>query len=173
MNQVSGLNEDPRLDDPFLTDGVLTRRAIAWLVDATLIGLVVAAASFACLLFGILTLGLGMVAFGVVPLLPFAYNYLFLTSGMTATPGQALMGLAVRRLDTLEAPNSAQALVSTVGYYVTLATSGLLLLAALLTRRHRTLHDVVSGLVVVRSAALRSAPLTGASSRWNMPGRYT
>lgn len=167
------MNEDPRLDDPFLIDGVLTRRAIAWLIDALLIGGIAVAVWFACLVFGFLTLGLGWVTFGVIPLIPFVYNYLFLMSGMAATPGQALMGLTVRQLETLEPPNAAQALVSTVGYYVTLATSGLLLLVALLTRRHRTLHDVVSGLVVIRAAAVRAAPLTDASSRWNMPGRTT
>ena len=37
---------------------------------------------------------------------------------------------------------------------LTLATSGLLLLVALFTTRHRTLHDLVSGLVVVRAGAL-------------------
>ena len=167
------MNEDPRLQDPALTDGVLTRRALAWLVDAVLIGGVAVAVWFACLLFGILTLGLGWMAFGLIPLIPFAYNWLFLAGGMSATPGQSLMWLTVRQLDTLEPPNAAQALVSTVGYYVTLATSGLLLLAALLTSRHRTLHDVVSGLVVVRAPILRRAPLTAPGDAWNMGRRYS
>lgn len=167
------MNEDPRLQDPAFTDGVLSRRAIAWLLDAMLIAVVAVCVWFACLLFGILTLGLGWMAFGVIPAIPFVYNLLFLVGGMSATPGQAMMGLTVRQYDTLEPPNGAQALVSTIGYYVTLATSGILLLAALLTNRHRTLHDVVSGLVVVRGGVLRSMPLTTRGGGWNMGRRYT
>ncbi|MBN8898070.1 MAG: hypothetical protein J0H35_07785, partial [Rhodospirillales bacterium] len=64
-------------------------------------------------------------------------------------------------------PTALQALISTLGYYVTLATSGLLLLVALFTTRHRTLHDLVSGLVVVRTRAMRA--LTASQGGWNMP----
>lgn len=165
--------EDPRFDDALLTDGVLTRRALAWLLDAVLIGLIAAAVWFVCLMLGFVTLGLGWVLFGVIPLVPFAYNMWFLIGGNTGTPGQSAMGLSVRQLETLEPPNAAQALVSTIGYYVTLATSGLLLLAALVTSRNRTLHDVVSGLVVVRREALQAIPLTAPGGQWNMGRRYT
>ena len=51
------MNEDPRLDDPFLTDGVLSRRAMAWLIDVLIIGVIACVAWVGCLLFGILTLG--------------------------------------------------------------------------------------------------------------------
>jgi uncharacterized RDD family membrane protein YckC len=50
-------------------------------------------------------------------------------------------------------------------FYLTLATTGLLLLIALFTVRHRTLHDLASGLVVVRTRAL-----TGGFGSWNMQG---
>jgi uncharacterized RDD family membrane protein YckC len=43
-----------------------------------------------------------------------------------------------------------QALIFTAVFYLTMATSGLLLLIALFTIRHRTLHDLASDLVVVR-----------------------
>ena len=62
-----------------------------------------------------------------------------------------------------------QALIFTVVFYLTLATSGLLLLVALFTVRHRTLHDLLSGLVVVRSRALLNTPLTPPTGYWNMP----
>ena len=39
-----------------------------------------------------------------------------------------------------------------VGFYVTLALGAVWLVVALLTTRHRTLHDLLSGLVVVRRA---------------------
>ena len=72
---------------------------------------------------------------------------------MSATPGQAMFGLMVRRDDDLGPPTLAQAVISTLVFYLTLATSGLLLLVALFTERKRTLHDLVSGLVVVRTRA--------------------
>jgi uncharacterized RDD family membrane protein YckC len=43
-----------------------------------------------------------------------------------------------------------------------------LFLVALVTPRHRTLHDLVSGLLVVRAA-----PLTARVGVWNMPGGRT
>jgi uncharacterized RDD family membrane protein YckC len=100
----------------------------------------------------------------LLPLVPFCYHFFFL-AGTGATPGQALLGLRVVRDDDLGPPGPLQALVSTLIYYLTLATSGLLLLVALVTTRHRTLHDMISGLVVARARAL-----TAPAGSWNMPG---
>jgi uncharacterized RDD family membrane protein YckC len=83
----------------------------------------------------------------------------------SATPGQRMMDLTVRRNDDLGPPSGLQAFVSVLLFYVTMATSGLLLLVALFTIRHRTLHDLVSGLVVVRVRAL-----TAEGGGWNMYG---
>ena len=69
----------------------------------------------------------------------------------SATPGQQALGLVVRRNDDLGPPTLVQAFVFTLVFYVTLATTGLLLLVALFTVRQRTLHDLASGLVVVRA----------------------
>jgi uncharacterized RDD family membrane protein YckC len=51
---------------------------------------------------------------------------------------------------------------------LTLATSGLLLIVALFTIRHRALHDLLSGLVVVRVRAMEA--LTTPREGWNMQG---
>jgi uncharacterized RDD family membrane protein YckC len=115
-------------------------------------------------MFGVLTLGLGWHLFGVLPLIPLAYNWLFLCSGLSATPGMAMMGLVVRRNEDLGPPLPLQALAFTVLFYVTLALGWIWLGVALLTVRHRTFHDMLSGLVVVRSRAL-----TPAGGFWNMP----
>jgi uncharacterized RDD family membrane protein YckC len=128
------------IEDDLLTRGVLTRRLLAWCVDVFLLAIIVAACWTTGLVFGLMTLGLGM-------------------------PGQALFGLRVRRNDDMGPPNFAQAVVSTLIFYLTLATSGLLLLVALFTVRKRTLHDLLSGLVVVRERAL-----TPPAGFWNMPG---
>jgi uncharacterized RDD family membrane protein YckC len=153
------------IDEYLLTEGVLIRRVFAWLIDVLLIGLICVALWVALMLFGLVTLGLGLPLLGILPFVPFCYHMLFLAGPASATPGQSALGLVVRRNDDLGHPTPVQALVSTLLFYATLATSGLLLLIALFTVRRRTLHDLISGLVVVRTRAL-----TGSPASWNMPG---
>jgi uncharacterized RDD family membrane protein YckC len=153
------------LDEDLLTEGVLIRRMFAWLIDVLLIALIMVALWFALMLFGLLTLGLGLPLLGILPFVPFCYHMLFLAGPPSATPGQSALGLVVRRNDDFGHPTPVQAAVSTLLFYVTLATSGLLLLVALFTVRRRTLHDLLSGLVVVRARAL-----TGGFGSWNMQG---
>jgi uncharacterized RDD family membrane protein YckC len=152
-------------DEDLLTEGVLTRRVFAWLIDVLLIALIMVALWFTLMLFGLLTLGLGLPLLGVLPFIPFCYHMLFLAGPPSATPGQSALGLIVRRNDDLGRPTPVQAVVSTLLFYATLATSGLLLLVALFTVHRRTLHDLLSGLVVVRSRAL-----TRGLGSWNMQG---
>ena len=160
-------------DDAFeaaLTWHVLRRRVAAAIVDFTLSLL---AAGFFILfgvIFGLLTLGLGFGVLFLLPVVPVLYNWLFV-AGMSATPGQRLMGLVVRRDADFGPPDMASALVWALGFALTLMlTGGLLwLLVVLLTERKRALHDIVSGLVVVRAEALTPPPVS-----WNMGrGGYT
>ena len=155
-------------DNGFLTDGVLMRRCVGWVIDAVLIGLLVWTLWWVLALFGVLTLGLGFGAMAILPAVPFCYNLLSLLGARSATPGQQMMGLTVRRDEDLGPPTGLQALVFTLLYYLTLATSGLLLVVALFTVRKRTLHDLVSGLVVVRVRAMDA--LTAPPGGWNMHG---
>jgi uncharacterized RDD family membrane protein YckC len=152
-------------DDYWLTEGVLARRVFAWLIDMLLIGLILLALWFVLLLFGVLTLGLGLPLLGILPFVPFCYHLLFVMGPASATPGQRALGLVIRRNDDLGRPTPVQALVFTLLFYLTLATSGVLLLIALFTVRRRTLHDLASGLVVVRTRAL-----THTAGSWNMSG---
>jgi uncharacterized RDD family membrane protein YckC len=151
-----------------LLAGVRRRRCVAWVIDIVLVALLVGTIWLSLLLVGLLTFGLGWWLLGFVPLVPFAYHCLFLTSGLSATPGQAMLGLMVRRDDDLGPPTLAQAAISTLCFYLTLATSGLLLLVALFMQRKRTLHDLISGLVVVRAHAWRDWALTSGVASWNM-----
>ena len=64
----------------------------------------------------------------------------------------------VVRDDDFGRPSLAQAIVSTLVFYVTMALGMVLLLVALFTVRHRTLHDLGSGLVVVRRRFLAGLP---------------
>ena len=154
----------PPADDDWLTEGVLARRVFAWLIDVLLIGLIMGGLWFVLLLFGLLTLGFGFSLFVVLPFVPFAYHFLFV-AGSSATPGQQALGLIVRRNEDFGPPSPLQAFIYTLLFYLTLATSGLLLLIALVTIRKRTLHDLASGLVVVRERAL-----TRGLGSWNMQG---
>ena len=156
------------MDDHFLTGGVVSRRCTAWVLDLLLIALLVFALWWVLMMFGLLTFGLGFGALGILPFVPFFYNLVSLLGWSSATPGQQMMGLTVRRDYDLGPPTLFQALVSVLGFYLTLATTGLLLVVALLTERHRTLHDIVSGLVVVRVRAMQTLTETGGS--WNMHG---
>jgi uncharacterized RDD family membrane protein YckC len=153
------------IDDDFLTEGVLTRRVFAWLIDGLLIGLIWVALCVALVLFGLVTLGLGLPMLGILPFVPFCYHLLFLAGPPSATPGQSALGLIVRRNDDLGHPTPAQAVISTLLFYASLALCGLPLLLALFTVRRRTPHDLISGLVVVRTRAL-----TRSLGSWNMQG---
>jgi uncharacterized RDD family membrane protein YckC len=158
---------NPMWEDALLA-GVRLRRCLAWLIDLVLVGVLVVTIFFSLVLTGLVTFGLGWWFIGFVPLVPFAYHCLFLTSELSATPGQALFGLMVRRNADLGPPTLAQAVVSTLVFYLTLATSGLLLLVALISPRKRTLHDLISGLVVVRTRIWRNWALTAGAGSWNM-----
>lgn len=147
----------PYLDADFLTSGVMSRRCVAWVFDAFLIAIMLFALWWVLVLFGFLTFGLGFGAMAILPFVPFCYHFLSLLGASAATPGQQMMGLTVRRDFDLGPPGGLQALASVLVFYLTLATSGLLLVVALFTARHRTLHDLVSGLVVVRSRALAAS----------------
>ena len=126
---------------------------LAWLIDLVCIALLLIPIWGVLVLFGVLTLGLGFGAMALIPLVPFFYHFLSLLRTKSATPGQAAMGLTVRRDADLGPPTGIQALVFTAVFYLTMATSGLLLVVALFTTRHRTLHDLASDLVVVRRQA--------------------
>ncbi|HBK09193.1 MAG TPA: RDD family protein [Acetobacteraceae bacterium] len=155
----------PYLDDDFLTGGVLSRRCFGWLIDVVLIAVLIWVLWWILVMFGLLTFGLGFGAVSILPWVPFLYQFLSLLGAASATPGQRMMGLAVRRNDDLGPPTVLQALVFVLVFYVTMATSGLLLVVAFFTIRHRALHDLLSGLVVVRVEAL-----TAAGGGWNMQG---
>ncbi len=152
------------ISDDALTGGTIIRRIVAFLVDGIIVVIIWKMLAVALFLFGILTLGLGMPLLALLPVVPPLYNWLSLVSPLSATPGQALLGLSVRRNDDLGPPGGFAAIIWVLGFYVSLALSGLPLLTALFSPRRRTLHDIASGLVIVRGRTLTPAP-----GFWNMP----
>ena len=137
-----------------LTEGVPLRRVWAWLLDALFIAVIAAVLWAIMFALGVLTLGFGFVLMATLPAVPLAYHILFVAGRRHATPGQSLLGLVVRRDRDLGAPDLVQAIVFTAGLWVTLGVGVWPLLVVLFTDRHRALHDIVAGVVVVRQEAL-------------------
>jgi uncharacterized RDD family membrane protein YckC len=133
---------------PAFTQGVPWRRVVAWIIDAILIGIVAAALWAVLFVLGILTL----------PAVPLAYHILFVASSRQATPGQTMMDLVVVQAIggslPLARPNLAQAVVFTLGLWVTLAVGVWPFLVVFFTTGHRALHDIVAGVVILRREAL-------------------
>ncbi|MDE8346831.1 MAG: RDD family protein [Acidocella sp.] len=133
-----------------LTQGLLIRRFCALMIDFLLIGIVSTAAALFIAVFGIITLGLGWFAFHIVPLLPLLY-FTALVGTRGATPGQRAMGLAVRQDASFAPPTIAQALVWSLLLWVSFFFACVPFALALVGPRHRAGHDLLSGLVLVRS----------------------
>ncbi|WP_161958870.1 RDD family protein [Ferruginivarius sediminum] len=142
---------DP-LDAPELYEGLLWRRVAAHLVDACLIVLLGVLAWFVLVFLVAISFGaLGPLLIPLIPLFPSLYAAATIGgSQASATPGMRLFGLTV--LDwTGRRVGYAQGFLMAIFFYVTTAlTSALVLIVALFTQRHRTLHDIMAGTVVVR-----------------------
>lgn len=137
---------------PEIYEGVPWRRVAAYAVDLVCIGVL---AIFVWLVFAVLWLLsfglLGPVLWFLFGLLPLAYHTLLLSGRRSATLGMRCFDLELRSV-TGERPGFVQALVQTALFYVTVAmTCSLILLVALFNRRRRTLHDFLSGAVMVRT----------------------
>lgn len=136
--------------DPQIGAGILLRRFFAMVIDFFIIGVLFWVAAFLIGIFGIFTLGVGWLAFHVLPALPFAY-YTLLIGGSGATPGQRALSLAVRQDPSLAPPNMAQALVWSLLLYLSFIFACIPFLLALLNPRHRAAHDMLSGLIILRA----------------------
>ena len=146
-----GFMPDPAAH-PELFEGVLWRRAAAYLIDALCIAALALAALVLFLLLSVLSLGLlapGLwFLFGLVPL---AYHTLLVGGPRAATLGMRAFDLELRSSNG-ERPGFLQALAHAALFYLTVgATFSLVLLFALFNRRKRTLHDVLTGMLMVRA----------------------
>jgi uncharacterized RDD family membrane protein YckC len=131
---------------------LLGRRVLAYVIDACVIGAIVVVASLpfvilTVLSFGLLTPTLGIV-FGLIPL---AYHTILISGPRAATLGMRVFDLQLCSLDG-ERPLFLQALAHTALFYLTVGpTCFLILLVALFNRRQRTLHDILTGMLMVRA----------------------
>jgi uncharacterized RDD family membrane protein YckC len=140
---------------PELFEGVLWRRAFGYLIDLVCIGLIMAAVGVLFLLLTVLSLGL--LAPGLwflFAFIPLAYHTLLVSGPHAATFGMRAFDLELRSLSG-ERPMFLQALAHAVLFYLTVsATCGLILLFALFNRHKRTVHDVLTGMVMLRAYPL-------------------
>ncbi len=139
--------------EPHVSAGILLRRFFALIADFFLIGIIFWVAVIFIGIFGIFTLGIGWLAFHVLPALPFAY-YTLLVGSSGATPGQRIFGLTVRQEGSLARPSLPQAFVWSLLLSLSFAFACIPFLVALLNPRHRATHDILSGLVILRAGQI-------------------
>jgi uncharacterized RDD family membrane protein YckC len=142
---------DP-LSQPQWYRGVTLSRVFAYMIDACIIFLILVLMHFTL---GILTIAsLGLLFPLHLLVLPLAiailYHSLTMSSSASATFGMRMMGLRVYT-ERGEAPGLPQTLLHSSLFYITIGFGGWLLLFALFNSRRRTLHDFLSGMMVLRA----------------------
>lgn len=149
----SGGPPDPRAF-PELYDGVIWRRIVAYAIDLAIMAAIGAVVWIALGLLGILSFGLLMPLLGpALALVPVAYHAILVGGPRSATIGMGLLDLQARSV-TGERPELWQAALMAILFYATVSLTGsLILLVALFNERRRTVHDYLSGMMVVRPAA--------------------
>lgn len=142
------------IDDDSLTWGVPSRRIVAFLIDSVLIALLTFSVAISFAILHVMSLGLLHGPAHLILIVGLIYESCFMASPAMATPGQMVVGLQVRRSDDLGRPTLLQAIAFTALLYLTLAAGVIWLGVAFFTHRRRTIHDMISGLVIVRAGAL-------------------
>ncbi len=128
-------------------EGAIGRRIVAYVIDFTLLMMLW---PLAWIFSAVSLITLAPVLFAIVPLAPLFYHTAMISSRSQATLGMRAMGLRVEREVDGGAPDLMQACIMTALFYLTLATSGLLLLWCLFDDRGRCLHDILSGTHIAR-----------------------
>ena len=147
---------------PELFAGVLPRRVLAFAIDVGVILAPVLLAFVVIILLGLLTFGLGwaLLALFYPGTVIWALAYYGLTFGApaSATIGMRMMEIEMRTW--YGAPSYVVlGAVHAVAFYVSVsALTPFVLLVGLFNQRHRLLHDIVLGTVVIKAAARRAAP---------------
>ncbi len=135
---------------PELYDGILLKRVLAYAVDLVIMGLLLWAGWLALGVAAVVTLGLLWPLMGLYGLVLAPCYHGFLVGGAnSATLGMRLFRIHVRAQDG-RPPTLIQAFLMSILFYATVPTTTLLiLLVVFLNKRRRTLHDLLSGTVVL------------------------
>jgi len=154
-------------ENPELFDGVLPRRVLAFAIDVAVILAPVALAFVVIILFGLVTFGLGWSLLGLLypgtVIWALAYYGLTLGGPSSATIGMRVMEIEMRTW--YGAPcYFVLGAVHAVAFYISFTVlTPFVLLVCLFNQRHRLIHDIVLGTVVINNAA-RAAALRGATA---------
>ena len=146
----AGATPDP-ISEPQYYEGLLSRRVFAYGIDLVLIFLLWIGVFALGLVVKVITFGLlsPLVVLVLAVLAP-AYHVLTVSGPSRATIGMRIMDLEVRTFDGGR-PSWLHALIQIVLFYLSVSfTGGLVLLVVLFNRHRRTLHDILSHLVVLR-----------------------
>jgi len=150
--------------NPDLFEGVLARRVVAFLIDFIIIAVPLVLAAMFIFAFGIITLGLGWALYWLLPpasvIWALIYFGLTLGSPRSATIGMRVMDLEMRTWYGAPAYFVLGAVHAIAFWFSISAFTPFILLVCFFNERHRLLHDIVLGTVVInnqaRAAALRS-----------------
>ncbi len=158
MNQGNPMSDnlpDPS-NAPELFDGVLLRRAAAWLIDCVIITFITIAALLVGGIFGIVTLGLGLLALPIIiPVAILGYYAATLGSPMRATVGMQMMDIVLTPVRGTPL-NGWGILIHPILFWVTVWISRpFSILIALFTPRQQMLHDLVVGTLMLRRSPMQ------------------
>lgn len=154
---------DPDLN-PELFEGVLSRRVIAFIIDIVVIAAPVVLAAVFISAFGIVTLGLGFVLFWLLP--PATAIWALVYFGTTlGGPASATLGMRAVDLEMRTWYGSPAyfvlGAVHALFYWISVsALTPFVLLVGFFNERHRLLHDILLGTVIINNAN-RAAMLRG------------
>ncbi len=143
-----------RFDDWTIYEGVRTRRVLAFLIDYSIVVLLMIPVAIVIALVGVATLGLGWLLYGIMfPAVALGYVWSTLGGPNQATVGMQVCGIQLERLDG-KPLDGLLAVVHTVLFWAGNAIlTPLVLLASLVLDRKRTVHDLLLGTVVTRVPA--------------------
>jgi uncharacterized RDD family membrane protein YckC len=156
MSDVLTLDADALEFDPAVHperyDGVRSRRIFAFLIDAAVVVFLMLVAYAVIAVVGLFTFGLLWFLLPAVwPVVALLYSVLTLGGPSSATPGMRFTGIEMRTVGG--APlDYGLALLQTVLFWLSVSIlTPFVLLVGLFTARKQLLHDLVIGVVAVRS----------------------
>ena len=149
--------------EPELFEGVLARRVVAFLIDLIVITVPLIFVAIFIFMFGLVTLGLGWFLFFLMS--PIAVIWALVYYGWTfGSPASATIGMRMVDLEmrTWYGPPAYFVLgaVHAIVFWISVSfLTPLILLVGFFNERHRLLHDILIGTVVInnptRAQALR------------------
>lgn len=146
---------DPDVHPELFTD-ILSRRLLAFAIDAIIVIVATVPAFLAVAVLGILTFGLGWLLFPFVFAIV-ALGYLAVTLGgdESATIGMRSAGIEMRTLGGERMYPLLAVLQGLVFWVLTGFLTPLILIVGLMSNRHRLLHDMLLGTIMLNSTPLR------------------